>query len=92
MDNKVKQYELECGCGCGSTKFNIFPEDGDFDFVTVSYFLDAWYSDSLWDIIRDRIIMMWKIATGKRYHFYDVIIDKEDWVEFVTNAYNDLDK
>jgi len=82
-----KQILVPCDCGC-----SILSIDTDEDnYVIISHFYTSWYEKQ--NTIRDEIItrlkMIWFILIGKRYSLYDIVLEKEHFIE-LKNKINEV--
>jgi len=82
---ELARFEIECDCGCGRlaiSKWNEDPPEDEELFLSYSY--PAFYSmqRGAWDIIKDRLQMIWFILRGKEFYLYELIIPRKQWDDF----------
>ena len=73
-----RKLDITCNDGCGIIRFDYFDED----FLAVSYYQDAFYSDGIFSIILKRLKMAFYALTGKEFLMYEAILYKEDIDKF----------
>jgi len=72
MENNEKFFRCQCGGhAIGVDKFDWEDEDTEI-------FLSYWYQSGLDDnSIKERLKMIWKILTGSKHIYYDVLLNKQ---------------
>lgn len=81
---------LECSDYCG--EFQITYWEGDKD-ILLSYHIPKFYNDSIGEIFKNKIKMIWAILMNKEYILYELNLDTKKEVEvfktFVANINTD---
>ena len=78
-----KEIIALCACGCGAIHLSQF-EDED-DTVYFGHYTASWYAlqQPGWNDLKDRLRMIWKIIIGKRFCFYDVVLQGNELAKFL---------
>lgn len=90
---KDVKLNLECNCGCQS-ELVITEFDEESGLYTVGNKIGGWSASQqgiLWTI-KHRLKFIWFVLRGKEFYLYDIVVEKEDLVEFLNNSLKELDK
>lgn len=81
----MKNINAHCKCGCGDGLRVEFYIEGEDPFVVVSTVTSGYHSKSHGPIrvIVDRIKAAWFMLRGKEYCLHELILEPEQWKEFV---------
>jgi len=67
---------LSCSCGCSLLKLE---RDTPAKLYYLSHYLDSSYQQKIfYNLLKDKIKLIWAILFGKEYVFWDMIFTKED--------------
>lgn len=83
-----KDMNILCDCGCGNGFQIIFRFDTDEKYVYIDTLASGFYAGQrgIWATIKSRIQAAWFMLIGKEYRLHDVMLNKEQWKEFVKTA------
>lgn len=79
---RKNDYVMFCDCGCNEgVVFKIVNEDGDISVGLVS---DNFYirQDKGNMSFKEKIKRIWYIIKGKEYHYFDILITKDELQKF----------
>ena len=79
----IHTMDLKCSCGCSSLEVDYWDDDDGFIFL--SHKISSWRAlqGSFLTRLKDRLKILWSIAIGKEYYFYEIVLDsREKVVEF----------
>lgn len=81
----MKDINLRCKCGCGDAFQIIFRVDDDEDYAIISTLTPGFYAHKtgLWSRMKRRFQAAWCMLIGKEYYLHEVVLNKEQWNEFV---------
>lgn len=76
---------LSCDCGCSKLELGQFTKELG-GTVHISHYYDSFYSEQtgIFNILKDRLVMCWKIMCGKKYTFYEVLLTKNETDKFMS--------
>ena len=82
---KDKTFTFRCGClgACSFLSFTKWEEDG-FESFTIEHYTSTFYAEQnpIWSNIKERLKLIWCAITGKKFYFYDLVVNKEDIESF----------
>lgn len=86
----MKNINAHCKCGCGDGMCVEFYIEGEDPFVVVSTVTSGYHSKSRGPIrvIVDRIRAAWFMLRGKEYCLHELILEPDQWNEFVEDINN----
>jgi hypothetical protein len=78
------KFYLECDCGHGMIKIEIDKDDEYGIYAYIDYLEPVFYTkqDGIWNIIKERFYLAWKMLTGKQYVLYELVLNKEKFEEY----------
>src|SRR6187402_1202400 len=79
---------LECSDGCGEFQITYWENDGD---ILLSYYIPKFYSDSIWEILKNKIKMIWSILINKEYQLWELDLDTKESVETFKKFVSEID-
>jgi len=79
-----KEIFIDCSCGCSVLKITQWEQDGDIDDgdVYISHYITSWNAmqGSFIQRFLERMKILFTIARGKEYYFFDLILSSEEKV------------
>lgn len=75
---KLNKIYIPCDCGCSILEVVADKED---DFYYISHYGSSFYNaqDGVWTKIKSRLKFIWAGITGKEFHFYEVVLTKDEF-------------
>ena len=75
----IDEVKVTCQCGCAVVQV-LKEEFSGGDFISLSVYPSGFYSaqDGIFKIFFERVSMAWKILTGQKFYFYDLVLTKEN--------------
>lgn len=79
-----KEFIVNCECGHGLLKINYYDGEDEKDTdVSIEYYVRAFDSNNILEILKNRIKLIWNILIGKEYLLYDIFLEsKSEIIKF----------
>lgn len=85
MSKDKKDLIVTCRCGCEeSMRIKVIYDEDCDDYTCLSYLNGNFYKDQqgAWTCFKQKLKKIWCILRNKDFYYSDIILTKEDWVEF----------
>ena len=83
-EHEEKRFDLECECGCSRLSITRYNFGDDDKSISLSHFMRSWDANAypIRQGFRQMFKMIWCAITGRKFYFYELIIEEEELQKF----------